>query len=359
MVMAILLSLSLILTACGGGKDTKPAETEKPAETATENTEKTEEPAETEEPMEVKKVRVAYMPNMGSASSIIAAREFGLFEKYGLDVELTRFSNGPDEIAAMASGDIDISQIGHGAHRLAILGQAVIFQLDATSLADEVIGNSSRGVSTLADLKGKRVASSMGTSADIILKLALDEAGLTENDVEIVEMDPSGVVPAMVSGQIDAVATWSPGTVTIKEQLGDDAVMLANNATYLDVATFPSSFITTDKYVQENRDVLVRFAAAIQEAQDMRRDNIDEVAKAVAKETEIDEEIMLTSKNEGNWETSGAKFLSTALGDGTVKNFYENQQKTFLDAGAIDKEVAVEDYILFDVMEEANALATK
>lgn len=69
----------------------------------------------------------------------------------------------------------------------------------------------------------------------------------------------------------------------------------------------------------------------------MRKDRIDEVAKAVAKETEIDEEIMLTSKNEGNWETSGATFLSTALGDGTVKSFYENQQKTFLDAGAIEE----------------------
>lgn len=200
--------------------------------------------------MEVEKVRVAYMPNMGSVSSIIAAKEFGIFEKYGLDVELTRFSNGPDEIAAMASGDIDISQIGHGAHRLAILGQSTIFQLDATSLADEVIGNASRGVKTLADLEGKKIASSMGTSADIILKLALEESGLTENDVEIVEMDPSGVVPAMVSGQIDAVATWSPGTVTIKEQLGEDAIMLANNATYLDKATFPSSFITTEKYAQ-------------------------------------------------------------------------------------------------------------
>lgn len=40
------------------------------------------------------------------------------------------------------------------------------------------------------------------------------------------------------------------GTVTIKEQLGEDAIMLANNATYLDKATFPSSFITAEKYAQ-------------------------------------------------------------------------------------------------------------
>ncbi|MDO4662171.1 MAG: aliphatic sulfonate ABC transporter substrate-binding protein [Tissierellia bacterium] len=348
-IMGMMLSLSLMVTACGKGNNENANSTP-----TSDNTSKA-----VEETKELDKVRVAYMPNMGSASALIAARDYGLFEKYGIDVELTRFSNGPDEIAAMGSGDIDISQIGHGAHKLAIEGQAVIFQLDSTSLADEVIGNASRGVKTLADLKGKKIASTMGTSADIILKLALEDAGLTEDDVEIVEMDASGVVPSMVSGQIDAVATWSPGTVTIKEQLGDDAVMLANNETYIDKATFPSSFITTNKYVEENRDVLVRFAAAIQEAQDLRIEKLDDVAKAVAKETELDEETMLNSKNEGNWETSGATFLKDALKDGTVKKYYENQQKTFLDAGAIKEEVPVEDYVLFDIMQEANDLATK
>ncbi|MDO5717946.1 MAG: ABC transporter substrate-binding protein, partial [Tissierellia bacterium] len=305
-------------------------------------------------------LRVAYMANMGSASSLVAAKEYGYFDKYGLNVELFKFSNGPDEISAMASGDIDISQIGHGAHKLCIQDKAVIFQMDATSLADMVMGNTERGVSTLADLKGKKIASTLGTSADIILKLALEDAGLTEDDVEIIEMDPNGVVPAMVSGQIDACATWSPGTETIKEKMGDKVVVLADNSTYLDKATFPSSFITTKDYAGKNRDVLVRFAAAIQEAQDDRNsDKLEDIAKKVAALTEIDESVMLVSMNEGNWTTSGATFFKDALKDGSVKNFYLNQQKLFLDAGAIDEEVPVENYVMLDVMEEANELATQ
>lgn len=356
LLLTLVLVFSIMLTACGNNETEEVTDTEGPVET-TENSEPKEKETDDENNKELTKVRVAFMPNMGSASSALAAKEFGHFEDEGLDVEFTTFSNGPDEIAAMASGDIDIAQIGHGAHKLAIEGKATIFQMDATSLADAVLGNKERGVETLEDLKGKKIASSLGTSADIILKLALQDAGISEDEVEIIEMDASGVVPAMVSGKIDACATWSPGTITIAEQLGDNLVVLADNETYIEKATFPSSFITTDEYASENRDILVRFAAAIQKGQEERLSNLDEVAKITAKHFELDEETVLKSKNEGNWNTSGATFFKDALADGTVKLFYENQQQIFIDSGVVEEEVPVEDYIMFDVMEEANELA--
>ena len=118
-------------------------------------------------------VRVAYMPNMGSGSSLITGIEMGYFDEVGLDVELTQFQGGPAEIAAMASGDIDIAQIGHGAHALCIEGQAKIFALDLLGISDEVLANTERGIETVADLKGKTIASTAGTSAEIVLDLVL------------------------------------------------------------------------------------------------------------------------------------------------------------------------------------------
>ncbi len=366
MMLAVVMIISL--AACGQTTQKQEAATASTAETKQEattaaTTEAKQETAAATETKEEEKVetpltqiRVAYMPNMGSASALIAARDYGFFAEQGIEVVLTRFSGGPAEIAAMASGDIDISQIGHGAHKLCIQGKAVVFQMDATSLADAVIGNVERGVKTVADLKGKKIASTAGTSADIILTLALEEAGLTKDDVEIIEMDANGVVPAMVSGKIDACATWSPGTKTILTQMGDKATVLANNATYVDKATFPSSFITTEKYAKENEELLIRFAAAIQKGQDARIQNLEEVAKMVAKETEIEEAIMLETMEEGNWATSGIQFFKAGLADGTIRSFYENQQKIFLNAGAIEAEVPLDNYILFDIMKKANEL---
>lgn len=298
-------------------------------------------------------LRVAYMPNMGSNSLLATALNMGYFEQMGLNVTLTEFQGGPQEIAAMASGDIDISQIGHGAHALCIEGQAKIFHLDCTSLADAVVANTDKGISSIADLKGKTIAVSSGTSAEIILNLALASAGLTQDDVTLVEMDANGMVSAMVSGGVDACATWSPSTMTIANALGDKALTLATNNDYVDQVTFPSSFITTEKFANENHDVLVRFSRALLMAQDYRADNIEEVAKWVAKQCKADEQTMLDCVGEGNWLTG--EFVAAGLEDGTVKSYYENQQKVFIDAGRITEEVPVENYVMFDVMEEAVA----
>ena len=320
------------LVGCGGAKkeETQAAATEAPkTEAATEAATSAEAEPETEaESFEPETVRVAYMPNMGSAS------------------------------LAVTAGDIAISQIGHGAHALCAEGEAVIFQIDCTSLADAVIGNADKGISSIADLKGKKVAATSGTSAEIILNLALKSAGLTSDDLEIVEMDANGMVSAMVSGNVDACATWSPGTVTISEALGDKTVWLATNQDYINEATFPSSFITTQKYADEHHDILVRFSRALQKAADYRNEHIEEVAEMVAKQCEVDASTMLACVGEGNW-TITSDFQKKALEDGTIQKYYENQQQVFIDGGRLTEKVDVNKYVLFDVMKEANEANNK
>lgn len=338
--------MALSLAACGSTPSSTPASipASEPASASTPASEPAEE-------FETVDLRVAYMPNMGSNSLLATALNMGYFEEMGLNVTLTEFQGGPAEIAAMASGDIDISQIGHGAHALCIEGQAKIFHLDCTSLADAVVANTEKGINSIADLKGKTIGVSSGTSAEIILNLALASAGLTQDDVTLTEMDANGMVTAMVSGGVDACATWSPSTMTIANALGDKALTLATNNDYVDQVTFPSSFITTEKFANENHDVLVRFSRALLKAQDYRAANIEEVAKWVAKQCKADEQTMLDCVGEGNWLTG--EFVANGLTDGTVKSYYENQQKVFIDAGRITEEVPVEDYVLFDVMQEA------
>lgn len=354
-----------LLAGCGGGSASGTATTAAPETTAAQTTAaqteavpaaggetQAEAPAQTET-FEPATLRVAYMPNMGSASLAVTAREKGFFEEMGLTVELVEFQGGPAEIAAMASGDIDISQIGHGAHALCAEGEAVIFQIDCTSLADAVMGNKDKGVNSIADLKGKKVAATSGTSAEIILNLALQQEGMTVDDLELVEMDANGIVTAMISGNVDACATWSPGTMTIEQALGDKTVWLATNQDYVNQVTFPSSFITTQKFADSNHDLLVRFSRALQKAADYRNSNIEEVAGWVAKQCEVDADTMKATVGEGNW-TITSDFLGKALDDGTIKTYYENQQQVFIDGGRLTERVDVENYVLFDVMKEAN-----
>ena len=345
--LALACGLVFSLAACGSNGNTNetPAggNSETPAPVSSET------PAGTTE-YEPATVRVAYMPNLGSAGSLFVGIEQGYFEEVGLTVETFEFQGGPAEIAAMASGDIDISQIGHGAHSLCIQGQAKIFQMDhTTSLSDVVVGNKAKGIETVEDLKGKTVAVSSGTSSEIILQQALAAAGMTMDDINTVEMTVDGMTTAMISGQIDACASSSPNTVTLQNALGDNYVNLGCNADFLDSAIFPSSYICTPEYAEANHDILVRFAQALNKAHDWRAEHPEEMAVLLAKELDAPEETMVAAVGEADWQT-----ITEVCGDmDAIKTVYETQQGIFLDNGTITEQVPVEDYVLFDVMQEA------
>lgn len=347
-LLTLILSCCLLLTlaACGGSTTKETEAAAAPAETTAAAAE-TEAAAPVYEPATV---RVAYMPNLGSAGSLFVGLDQGYFEEVGLTVEVFEFQGGPAEITAMASGDIDIAQIGHGAHALCIEGQAVIFQMDhTTSLSDVVVGNKAKGIETAADLKGKTVAVASGTSSEIILLAALEEAGLTIADINTVEMTVDGMTTAMISGQIDACAAWSPNTITLQDALGDNYVDLGGNADFLDKAIFPSSYITTAAYAEENHDVLVRFAQALNKAHDYRLANPESMAESLAKGADLPLDTLIRALGEADWET-----ITKDCGNmDALKTVYETQQQLFINNGRIAEEVPVENYVLFDVMQEA------
>lgn len=303
------------------------------------------------------KLRIAYMPNMGSASAIIAARNGGFFDEVGITAELVQFQGGPAEIAAMASGDIDISQIGHGAHALCIEGQAQIFGLDLYGKSDEVIANREKGIEKIEDLAGKKVAVTGGTSSEIVLDLALAKAGMSREDLELVEMDANGAVTAMISGNVDACASWSPSTNIIRDRMGENAVVLAGNADFFDQVAFPGSFIATERFGKENREALVRFYGAILKAMDYRKENVEEVCRWLAEEIEADPEDILATRDNYQWLV--ARDIKDSLEDGSLKRCYESQQQVFLDSGRITDQVETGEYVMFSIMEDALALYQK
>lgn len=297
-------------------------------------------------------LRVAFMPNLGSAATLFAGIEQGFFEEVGITVETSQFDGGPAEISAMQSGDIDVAEIGHGAHALCIEGQAKIFDFEQLSNADAVVADKAQGINSAADLKGKTIGVASGTSSEVILHCILDEAGLTTDDVELVEMKVDGMTTALVSGQIAAAATWSPNTVTIANQLGDNYLVLGTNADYADKAAFPGSFICLPEYAEENEEILVRFAAALDKAKVYRADNIEDCAKLLADKLGLPEETLLESVGEGDWD--GAVKV---IGDtDAILAYYEAQQSVFIDNGRIPEAVPVEDYVLKDVITKADEL---
>ena len=336
-LIALLLALVMVfaLAACGGEGET--TTTEPPADDTTpvDDTTPPEEPSA--EPVTL---NIGYMNNYGSLWALAAAQNLGYFEEEGITLELTSFDNGPNIIAAMENGTVNIGYIGDGAHSLCVRGNASIIALSHISNGDAVIGGPE--VKTIADLKGKTVAYSSGTTSENILIQALASEGMTMSDITAMDMDASAIVTAMLSGKVDACAIWSPNSTTVIDEL-EGATILADNVTFAD-SSMPET-------VENESDVLVRFVRALFRGMDYAADgNYEEVAGWVAAILATDPNETYKEYTSGDWLTGEEVY--NGIADGTVAGYYEFQQE-LMGTEKVPEPVPVENYVAFDIMTEA------
>ncbi|NVK33250.1 MAG: ABC transporter substrate-binding protein, partial [Rhodobacteraceae bacterium] len=137
---------------------------------------------------------------------IMVAKANGLFEKYGLDVEIIEPADPamPPKLVAAGQGDIAISyQQTHHVEVDAGLPVTRIGTLVATPL-NALIVLEDGPIKTLADLKGKKVGFSVSGFEDAMLGEMLKEVELGFDDVELINVN-FALTPALLSGQVDAV----------------------------------------------------------------------------------------------------------------------------------------------------------
>ena len=349
-LIAMLLALVMVmaLAACGA-----PAAPEAPAAPAA-TTPAADAPAAPETPaVEPVTLNVAYMPNYSSLVEVVTGIEMGYFAEEGITINLVEFADGPTIIAAMEAESIDIGYIGSGAHKLCIAGRAKIFAFAHCGNGDAVIGLKSKGVNSAADLKGKVVGYSAGTSSEAILQKTLASAGLTMDDITAMEMDASGLVSAMVSGSLDACALWSPSSLLVLEQCGDDAFVIADNLTFADQSASVSSWIVMEKYAAENEPILERYLRALYKAKDYRAnpDNARQISEWIAAKCGLDVETVYSQRGDAEWLTTAE--MIEMINSGKMEALYKSQQNGFIASGAVEGEVPVANYVMFDLMKKA------
>ncbi len=143
----------------------------------------------------------------------VAAAEKKFSEATGWDVEWRKFASGAEVIAAMASGDIKLSELGSSPLAIAA-SQGVELQLfliaQAIGKAESLIVRNGSGIETLSDLKGKRIAVPVGSTAHFSLMGVLAHEGLTNNDVTVMSMPPDQIAAAWQQDAIDGAFIWQP-----------------------------------------------------------------------------------------------------------------------------------------------------
>jgi taurine transport system substrate-binding protein len=167
--------------------------------------------------------------------------------------------------AAMASGGIVISEIG-SSPLSAGLSSGLDYQMMSVGKvidsSEALVTRNGAGIEKPADLKGKRIAVPIGSTAHFSLMGALKMYGMTEKDVTIVGMSPAEIAAAWAQNAIDAAFVWYPVQAKIREN--GKVMTTAGIVAKTGFPTF-NGWVVTNKFSAANRDGLIKFLKAMNE----------------------------------------------------------------------------------------------
>lgn len=159
---------------------------------------------------EAKTFKLAHSTWVGYGPFYIADAK-GYFQEEGIDVELTIMENTSLKMGALMAGQIDIVASTVDEFPLYMKpGRSVkyILAVDNSNGGDGVVSNKS--IASVADLKGRQVAFEEGSVSQFFVNALLREAGLTQDDIEMVNMTATDAGVAFTAGRVDAAVTWEP-----------------------------------------------------------------------------------------------------------------------------------------------------
>lgn len=191
-----------------------------------------------------------------------------LEKKTGYKVVFKQFSGGADVIRALASGSVQIGEAG-SSPIAAGLSQGLDIQLfwilDNINNAEALVVRDGRGINTLADLAGKRVAVPFVSTSHFHLLLALKHAGVDTSKVDILNMRPPEVVAAWERGDIDGTFIWDPALAKIKKSGGHVLISSGQIAKETGEATF-DGIVVDKKFAAANGAFLTEFVKVLDAA---------------------------------------------------------------------------------------------
>lgn len=299
-LIAVILTASLVgafLTGCGDTKQT--TETTKTTEEAEDEVSTSEATSDAETEVdaqaesdssftgdglnEAKTIRIGYVSSF--ADHIISLEDKlhyikDEFEKDGVEVEIIGFEKGAPLVEALAAGAVDVScPFGDTPILTSYANQNPVTiiargRTDPESLS--IVVSDDSDIASVEDLKGKKVAVPVGSGIHDYLLRVLDSAGLTESDIDLVNLAFGDTAPAFESSSIDAAAVMEPNTSVLLEQADVHKLDGLSNDIKIDL----SFLVGNNDFIEKNPELTAKFLKAVLQYNDYATENKDETQQA-------------------------------------------------------------------------------
>ncbi len=208
----------------------------------------------------------------------------GFFKKHGANVKLVWFPVYTDSLNALAAGQVDANSQAWG-DTLGPLAQGL--PLKAVLVNDNSYGNDAMiaqpGIKSVKELRGKRVATELGTVDHFLMLKALEANGMTEKDVQFTNIKVQDCPAAMLSKKVDAAVVWEPSrTKILKDLKGSTAIFDSADIP----GAIPDLLVMKSDVVEKRPEEVQKIVNAWYDAIDWWKKNPDAAIKIMAKRTD-------------------------------------------------------------------------
>jgi NitT/TauT family transport system substrate-binding protein len=207
-------------------------------------------------------LKIGYTAAGAGYADLYDAKDYGIFQKHGLDVTLVRLNTSAQLVAGLASNSVQIG-VGVAADSATAIMKGADLKFIAMSEPTYNLEMwASPDVATVNDLKGKKVAlTSPNSEGDFGLTALLEAHGMSRTDVTTDYVQSAAAeVAALDSHAVSAILTQPPQGTSTRQKGAHQLASLSN-------LPFPlGSYTVESSYLQKNRDLVKKFVAAEAEA---------------------------------------------------------------------------------------------
>ncbi|MGP3980433.1 ABC transporter substrate-binding protein [Streptomyces sp. KR80] len=154
------------------------------------------------------------------------AKERKLFARHGVNVELKYYSNYTDSLLALETGALDANSQTLNDTLISVSAGAkekIVLVNDNSTGNDKIIAHG--GITSVAGLKGRKIAVVQGTANHYLLLLAIKQSGLDQKDVKLQPQSTGeAAAAAFAAGEVDAVSASAPFTTKALQRSGSHAI---------------------------------------------------------------------------------------------------------------------------------------
>lgn len=234
-------------------------------------------------------VRIGGVANYGPVLPVKVALELQLFKKAGVNVEFTNFNGGSASMEGMAAGEVDLINYfppGVALAKRRGVEATVVSTGTLTPRGWHIAVKPDSSIKALGDLKGKKIGvTSNGSTTDFFALWAADKVG---GDLTRVPLGGAGLVPNLISGNVDAIVAYPP--LSYKVFGSGDGRSLIHFGEAMST-NLPDVWVATNKIIKENPKGLQKALVGLYSAIVYMQHNADWSIAFISKQTGLSKEI--------------------------------------------------------------------